>query len=69
MVIIYILAIIVGICVLGIVGMVIMFAITPTEPEDNTETTCALTGKRCISIQRTCNGCPVAEEAEKIGNR
>lgn len=71
MVIIYILAVIGGICVLGVIGLVIMFLITPTEPEDDTEITCALTGEHCIftSQRETCNGCPVSEEAEKIGNR
>lgn len=71
MIIIYILAVIGGICVFGVIGLIIMLLITPTEPENDTEITCALTGEHCIftSQRETCNGCPVAEEAEKIGNR
>lgn len=71
MVSIYILAIIGGICVLIVISLAAMASITPTEPEDDIEITCALTGEHCIftSQRETCNGCPVAEEAEKIGNR
>lgn len=71
MIIVYILAAIGGICVLGVIGLAIMFVITPTEPEDETEITCALTDEKCIytSSRETCNGCPIAEEADKIGNR
>lgn len=74
MVFIYILAAIGGIFVLGVIGMVIMFLTAPFESEnteDEPEITCALTGERCIyTTQReVCNGCPVLEEAEKIGDR
>lgn len=75
MVIIYILAVIGGICVLGVIGMVIMFVATAPladeSAEDEPEITCTLTNERCIyTVQReTCNGCPVLEEAEKIGDR
>lgn len=71
MVILYILAVIGGICVLGVIGLTIMFLITPTEPEDETEITCALTDEKCIytSSRAACAGCPIAEEADKIGDR
>ncbi|PLT76247.1 hypothetical protein CDL24_11225 [Mediterraneibacter gnavus] len=75
MVIIYFLAIFGAFCLLGIVGMMIAFLWAEYFSEDRepkTKTyTCALTGENCIytTDKGTCEGCPVLEEAEKIGNR
>ena len=74
MVAIYILEVIGAIFVLGVIGMAILFEITALEDknsEDDVKITCALTGERCMYVieRNTCNGCPIAEEAEKIGNR
>ena len=70
MIIIYILAAIGGICVLGVAGLTILFVIAKDEPEER-ETTCVLTGEKCnfTDQKETCNDCPIAEEAEKIGSR
>lgn len=69
MVVIYILAVIGGLSLLGIFVMLIAFALTPDNGEeyDDTIITCALTDERCIFTEQraTCNGCPIAEEAEK----
>ena len=75
MVIIYFLAIFGAFWLLGIVGMMIAFLWAEYFSEDRepkTKTyTCALTGENCIytTDKGTCEGCPVLEEAEKIGNR
>lgn len=71
MVIVYILAAIGGICLLGFVGLMIMVSLTPTEAEEEKEITCALTDEKCIytSSRAACAGCPIAEEADKIGDR
>lgn len=64
MIIIYILAAIGGICVLGTIGLIILILFT--EEKDEVEI-CGLTGGRCIYADgiSVCNGCHVAEEAEK----
>ena len=75
MVIIYILAAIEVICVLGLAGLLFAFAWAEHFSEDEeseTKThTCILTGKHCITDNGfpNCKGCPIAEEAEKIGDR
>lgn len=67
MIIIYILAVVGGISVLGtaflVVGIFLEFKRDAEEPE----ITCALTGEHCIfTVERdTCIGCPIAEEAER----
>lgn len=70
MAIIYILAAIGAICLLGIIGLVIIFVATPVNGEERTGI-CALTDEPCIyTIDKgTCEGCPIAEEAEKVGDR
>lgn len=71
MVIIYILAIIGGICVLGMVLLALVIFMDckrGTEKDiEEPEITCALTGEHCIfTVERsTCIGCPIAEEAER----
>jgi hypothetical protein len=71
--IIYILAVIGGICVISVLVMAIAIFSCKEENTDKhePEITCALTGEHCIytSERGACYGCPVAEEAEKIGNR
>ena len=73
MVIIYILAIIGGLCVLGIVFLALIIFFEGREDNrqgaEEVELTCALTGEHCIftAERGTCTGCPVAEEAERIG--
>lgn len=72
MIIIYILAVVGGICVLGtvflVVGIFLEFKRDAEEPDaEEPEITCALTGEHCIfTVERdTCIGCPIAEEAER----
>lgn len=76
MIIIYILAVIGAISLLGVVSMVFLLTICSMDDPDKKEThekqwICALTNENCIfTVERgTCNGCPILEEAEKIGNR
>lgn len=75
MIAIYILAVIGGICLLGIAGLLFAFSWAEHFSEDEepkTEPyTCALTGKHCITDngRPNCGSCPIAEEAEKIGDR
>lgn len=71
MIIIYILAGIGGLCVLGVVILTIFIflegrTVGETDAEEP-EITCALTGEHCIfTVERsTCIGCPIAEEAER----
>lgn len=75
MVVIYFLAIFGAFCLLGIVGMMIAFLWAEhfsedEEPKSKTYT-CIITGENCIFTngRQDCNGCPIAEEAEKIGDR
>lgn len=75
MIIIYILAVIGAISLLGVVSMVFLLTICSMDDPDEKEThekqwICALTNEHCIfTVERgTCNGCPILEEAEKIGN-
>lgn len=69
MVIIYILAAIGGLCLLAMVGLLVLLAISVKDErqENEPDIKCALTDDRCIytSERQTCNGCPIAEEAEK----
>lgn len=75
MVIVYILAAIGGLCVLGIAFLVISILLdgrkSRGESAEDGEIICALTEEHCIFVagRDTCIGCPIAEEAEKIGNR
>lgn len=76
MIIIYILAVIGAISLLRVVAMVFLLTICSMDDPDEKEThekqwICALTNEHCIfTVERgTCNGCPILEEAEKIGNR
>lgn len=77
MVVVYILAGIGGLCLLGFVGMVLLFVFSSApDPEeekvDEEKTyTCALTDCNCIYAggHGNCITCPVREEVEKIGNR
>lgn len=75
MIAIYILAVIGGICLIGVAGLLFAFSWAEHFSEDEEskgEThTCALTGKHCITDngRPSCEGCPVLEEAEKSGNR
>lgn len=74
MVAIYILAGIGGLCLLGLVGMVLLFIFSSTpDPEENEKEEktyiCALTDCICVDGQGNCSTCLVREEAEKIGNR
>lgn len=76
MIIIYILAVIGAISLLGVVAMVFLLTICSMDDPDEKEThekqwICALTNEHCIfTVERgTCNGFPILEEAEKIGNR
>lgn len=71
---IYILAVIGGLTVIGAVAalLLIIFAGSDNVAEDGGHVAiCALTMERCIydGEVQTCIGCPVEEEAEKIGNR
>lgn len=71
MVIIYFLAVIGGLCVLGMsilaVGIFLEFKRDAGKDAEELEITCALTGEHCIfTVERsTCIGCPIAEEAER----
>lgn len=71
MVIIYILAVIGGLSVLGIAFLALLIFIDlkadKRKDDEEPEITCALTGEHCIfTVERnTCIGCPIAEEAEK----
>lgn len=71
MVIIYFLAVIGGICVLGMaflaIGIFLEFKRDAGQDTEEPEITCALTGEHCIfNVERgTCIGCPIAEEAER----
>lgn len=72
----YSLAVIGAISLLGVVAMVFLLTICSMDDPDEKEThekqwICALTNEHCIfTVERgTCNGCPILEEAEKIGNR
>lgn len=77
MVVVYILAGIGGLCLLGFVGMVLLFIFSsepdPEEEKNDEEKTytCALTDCNCIYVggHGSCITCPIREEAEKIGNR
>lgn len=75
MIAVYILAVIGAIFLLGIAGLLFAFSWAEHFSEDEepkTKTyTCALTGENCIyTIDKgTCEGCPILEEVEKIGNR
>lgn len=77
MVVVYILAGIGGLFLLGFVGMVLLFifssASDPEEEKNDEEKTytCALTDCNCIYVggHGNCITCPIREEAEKIGNR
>lgn len=72
MVIIYILAFIGGAAVIGAI-VLLLLVISPTngKTEDGTRLFCALTAERCIydGDNIPCSECPVAEEAEKVGDR
>lgn len=71
MVIIYFLAVIGGICVLGMaflaIGIFLEFKRDAGQDAEEPKITCALTGEHCIfTVERsTCIGCPIAEEAER----
>ena len=71
MVIVYFLAVIGGICVLGMAFLAIAFFLEfkrdAGKDTEEPEITCALTGEHCIfTVERsTCTGCPIAEEAER----
>lgn len=71
MVIIYFLAVIGGICVLGMaflaIGIFSEFKRDAGQDAEEPEITCALTGEHCIfTVERSaCIGCPIAEEAER----
>lgn len=71
MAIIYFLAVIGGLCVLGMsilaVGIFLEFKRDAEKDAEEPEITCALTGEHCIfTVERsTCIGCPIAEEAER----
>lgn len=76
MIVIYILAVIGGLSVLGVAMLIFLFVLEEYRDrkngEQDTEDTkiiCALTMERCIfTVQRnTCNDCPIAEEAERLG--
>lgn len=77
MVVVCILAGIGGLCLLGFVGMVLLFVFSSApDPEeekvDEEKTyTCALTDCNCIYAggHGSCITFPVREEVEKIGNR
>lgn len=77
MVAIYILAGIGGFCLIGVVGMVLLFVFSsapdPESKKENKEKvyTCALTDRNCICVdgQGNCSTCLIREEAEKIDNR
>lgn len=72
MVIVYILAVIGGITLLGVAGLMLLLIFSVDDHEAGSgEAVCALTGEKCIyeKDKGNCYGCPVAEEAEKIGNR
>ena len=71
MIIIYILAIIGGLCVLGMTFLALAIFLDcksdAGKDAEEPEITCALTGGHCIfTVERsTCIGCPIAEEAER----
>lgn len=72
MIVIYILAVIGGLCVISTVGLGIMLFFYEKDDQcSEKRATCALTGQLCqyTDERQSCNGCPVAEEAERIGNR
>jgi len=64
MVIVYILAVVGGIFVLGLLALIVMIVIVAAEPEDEEKTVCALTGEHCMytSQQGKCNSCPEADK-------
>lgn len=71
---IYFLATVGAVTLFGIAGMIIAMFIIYITDKGETERTiyCALTCKRCIyddMQEGKCSECPIAEEAEKIGNR
>lgn len=71
MVIIYFLAVIGGLCVLGMsilaAGIFLEFKRDAGKDAEEPEITCALTGEHCIftAERSSCIGCPIAEEAER----
>lgn len=76
MIVIYVFAIIGGIAVLGGVALAATFFIEDYRDKkgkgqdtDKTRILCALTMEHCIfTVERnTCIGCPIAEEAERLG--
>lgn len=74
-IIINILAVIGALTIFEALALVILILLTERSNKgsenEHMNTYCALTGERCYydTDEHSCVGCPIAEEAEKIGDR